>query len=58
MKKLFRKVLVVDDDNTSRFLCQMVLEEIQVAEAVTTYEHGKLALGIFKVLVSIKMRLG
>ena len=44
MKKLFRKVLVVDDDRASRFLCEAVLEDMQVAEAITTYEHGEGAL--------------
>lgn len=44
MKKLFRKVLVVDDDSTCRFLCKTLLEDMQVAEHVTTYNHGGEAL--------------
>ena len=43
MKKL-NKVLIVDDDNASVFLTQMVLEEMRITNEIHTVANGKEAL--------------
>ena len=43
MKKL-NKVLIVDDDNASVFLTQMVLEEMRITNEIYTVANGKEAL--------------
>jgi CheY-like chemotaxis protein len=43
MKKI-NKVLIVDDDNASVFLTQMVLEEMHITNEIHTVANGKEAL--------------
>ncbi|MDO1444753.1 response regulator [Rhodocytophaga aerolata] len=43
MRKL-NKILLVDDDSTSNFLTQMILEDLQVADAIIVKKNGQEAL--------------
>lgn len=43
MRKL-NKILLVDDDSTSNFLTQMILEDLQVTDAIIVKKNGQEAL--------------
>lgn len=43
MKKL-HKILLVDDDSTSNFLTQMILEDLQVTDSIVVKKNGQEAL--------------
>jgi hypothetical protein len=40
MKKL-NKILLVDDDSTSNFLTQMILEDLQVTDTIVVKKNGQ-----------------
>jgi CheY-like chemotaxis protein len=47
MRKL-NKILLVDDDSTSNFLTQMILEDLQVTDTIVVKKNGQEALDYIK----------